>query len=375
MPDTYIKRLVLHGFRNHGERAVELTPGINIIVGDNATGKTNIIEALGYLTMGESLRGATPEEATSWGSEKARVSLIAEGDTGEFTLAVTLDSRRTLEMNGKHKRLSDYKGIYPSVLFTPDDLRMIKESSGVRRKMLDDLGSQLSKGYYSIKRDYEKTVQQRNALLKNEAVPPEVLDAWTENLVVLGSRLYRHRMNLFSSLSMRLIEVYEQLNPDTMVSLEYLPSWCRYIANDGRDDMEDVPSETEDAFREAVSRTAEQERIRHQTLVGPHRDEILVKIDGKDARLYGSQGQQRLLTIAWKFAEVRIIEDTVGKTPLLLLDDVMSEFDGARRRMLLSYIDNRIQTVITTTTLDYFTDEILGNANIISFGRNGGEHE
>ena len=352
-----IEKLDLVNYRNYDSASFPLGEGITIITGPNAVGKTNLVEALRFLTTGESFRRPDNVDVIRWGCDQASISFNAHDGKRELVHALQFTDRRTFFQNGKRKRVVDACGQIPSVLFTPDDLRIVKDSADRRRASLDSMGVQLSATYRSVKSDYEKVVKQRNLLLKDENADAAILDSWTESLVSLGSLYYSHRRSLFERIKVRFVEVYRNLISSEEVTLEYVPSWVRY----GYGPEEDPA----DVMRRAEERLLPKERIVGSTFVGPHKDEVLFIIDGRDARKFASQGQQRMLVLAWKLAEVEVMEDIDDQTPLLLLDDVMSELDVDRRSSLMDFISDKIQTVITTTNMDYFSDDMLATSKVI----------
>ena len=349
--------LKLRNYRNYSSSEFNFGRGISIITGHNAIGKTNIVESLRYLTMGESFRHVEMKDVIRWGSESGSASFVAHDGKRELTHEMVLGDKRTFFQNGKKIKAIDLCGTIPSVLFTPDDLGLVKNSAEQRRNALDDIGIQLSKTYRSIKIDYDRVVRQRNILLKDENIILSSLEPWTESLISLGSMYYTHRKNLFERLKSKFEDVYEQLVPAETATLEYVPSWERRDIKGGEDIAE--------CMRRAEDELLTEECRRGISLIGPHRDEIIFMIDGRDARKFASQGQQRMLVLAWKLAEVNVMKDINDQVPLLLLDDVMSELDANRRSSFLEFISDSIQTIITTTNLSYFSDEMLEKSNII----------
>ncbi|MDY2777675.1 MAG: DNA replication and repair protein RecF, partial [Collinsella sp.] len=252
------------------------------------------------------------------------------------------------------------RGVLPSVLFCPDDLDMVKRSASVRRAALDDFGMQLNEQYARLVGAYERTVEQRNNLLKERFIDPALLSVWDDALVSTGAALMAHRAALLARIRGHFVGVHAAIAPTEAADIDYAPSF----------DLE-APASTldrralEEGLAHALASSREDERRRGVTLVGPHRDEVLFSIDGREARSFGSQGQQRSLVLAWKIAEVEVTGDILGHAPLLLLDDVMSELDAQRRSSIVSFIAGDIQTVITTTNLGYFEEQVLERAKVV----------
>ncbi|MDO4436534.1 MAG: DNA replication and repair protein RecF [Coriobacteriaceae bacterium] len=351
--------LAVDSYRSFDEFTLALNRGTTILVGRNAVGKTNLIEALQLLTAGASFRRPSPSDLVKDGEGTARASLRLEGEGRVLDMGLeVVAGRRSFTRNGKRVRAGGIRGVLPSVLFCPDDLDMVKRSARVRRDALDSFGVQLNEKYAQLLSAYERTVEQRNNLLK-EAPAPALLEAWDESLVQCGARLLAHRMALLERVRAHFIEIYRVIAPHEVPDVRYVPS------------VGELPAER-DAIAEAFSRALRDARAdelrRGVTLVGPHRDEILFTIDGRPARDFGSQGQQRSFVLAWKMAEVSVTRDILGRYPLLLLDDVMSELDAVRRESIMGFVAEGIQTVVTTTNLGYFSQDILDRAKVVHIG-------
>ncbi len=357
-----VKRVVLRDFR--GYESVELSPDpeLTILVGPNAAGKTNLVEAIQLITAGTSFRRPQLGEVVRWGSPEAEVLLEAEGEGRRFetSLVITESGRRTYRVNGKiRRRITEVTGIIPCVVFTPDDLRMVKDSADRRRAAIDGVGDQLSPAFFTARMEYERVVRQRNALLKTEALNTDVFDALTERLVAQGAQFMGHRRRLFDRVSRKMSEVYGELTQGEQLLAEYRPSWTRLGLDgfSGRDEAQ--------IMAEALGRVSREERARGVSLVGPHRDEIVFSVNGREARAFASQGQTRTIALSWKLAEVKVVAEIAEQTPLLLLDDVMSELDEGRRHALAAFCGKVAQTFITTTTLGYFEDELVSRARVV----------
>ena len=348
-------------YRNLGNRELDPAPGVTVLVGPNAAGKTNTVEALQYLTTGSSFRRPSPAELVGPGVAEAHVRGRLEGDgrVVDVELAATLEKRRFLK-NGKPCRAADLAGTLLSVLFCPDDLSLVKGSASRRRGELDAFGAQANAGYRKVLATYTRSVEQRNRLLR-DGCDPVLLDAWDESVAVGGATLLRHRLSLFERLSALVGEVYGEVVAAERLGCRYVSSVAGAEPGMGRDELARLMLEQMRAGRADDLR-------RGQTLVGPHRDDVAFTIDGRDARAFGSQGQQRTVALAWKMAEVRLCEGLLGERPLLLLDDVMSELDESRRATVTRFVEGGIQTVITTTNLGYFTPGQLDDMLVVDYG-------
>jgi DNA replication and repair protein RecF len=354
-----VTRLKLKDFRSYESLEMEPDEKLTIIFGPNAVGKTNIIEALQLLTSTASFRNPPWAECVRWGETESSLLLSAEGGGRkiETGLSISTSGKRSYKVNGNPKRrLSEVTGVLPSVVFTPDDLRMVKDSAERRRAAIDGVGDQLSPSYLVLRGEYERTIRQRNAALKNPAPDTGVMSALTDRTRELGVSFSGHRKRLFSRLSKRQAEIYSELVPDEHLQAVYESSWVR----------RGLPEDDPTALGEALRLSAGEERARGTTLIGPHRDEIRFLVNGRDARAYASQGQQRTIALAWKLAEVSVIADVGGQPPVLLLDDVMSELDEARRHALALLVGEAAQTFVTTTNIGYFEKSLVERARIVS---------
>ena len=392
------RTLHVRNFRNYDDYTLELDPGVTVLVGRNAQGKTNLVEALQLATSGASFRKPSPAELVAEGEESCSISLRLEGDGRVVDLGCTVrDGKRSFTRNGKKCRAAGVRGVVPSVLFCPDDLDMIKRSASVRRAALDGFGVQLNEQYAQLLGTYERLVEQRNALLKERWCTREMLAAWNDSLAQAGASLLTHRLALLDRIRVRFVEAYAQIAPGEHADITYEAS-VDAVLGDASGEVAEGPAAADESsvagdrsaasapsartggdrttqvawWRErmlaALDAVFDDELRRGITLVGPHRDEIRFSIDGRDARAFASQGQQRSLVLAWKVAEVAVTRDILGRPPLLLLDDVMSELDAERREAFVRGIEDEVQTVITTTNLGYFSDAILDRAKVVTIG-------
>lgn len=359
-----ITRLELTDFRNYERFTLDPSDTLTVLVGPNAAGKTNVVEALQLVTAARSFRRPDFTDVVRWGANRAIVRLRAEDGPRllEIELEIDNEGRRTYTVNGQVKRRhSDVAGLLPSVVFTPDDLGMVKGPAERRRAAIDDLGEQLSPTYGSLRRDYGRAVRQRNTILKDGVTGPE-FEAWSEQVVQLGAQLAIHRIRLLERVMSYAAARYADMAAGEDLGYTYADrcalATCASL---------EAPV-VADAMRIEMSRRHHEERRRLVTLVGPHRDDIVITVRGRDARAFASQGQQRTIALAWKLAEVAVVEDVLRREPVLLLDDVMSELDAERRSALSEVVTSQIQTVVTTTNTGYFTPEMLEKSRVVPIG-------
>ncbi len=379
-----IKSVILDNFRGYDRLSLDDLGNLVIVVGPNAVGKTNIVEAIQLLTAGSSFRKPSWTEVISWGQERGHALIRLEEDKRRIEQRIVLaGNERSYEVNGKKKSPSSIRGVLPCVLFTPDDLQLIKASSTRRRDAIDALAVQLSKNYSSLKSEYQQALKQRNLLIKEGIHEGALFESWDESLAVHGARLCLARWRLFDRLLSHMTSIYSDIVPGEHLHARYIPSWDRHDP-DGRQ-RGDVPSIEEplqngDANPPSSELTLEeiQDRLigksrelanvelrRGVSLIGPHKDEIAFFINGRNARLFASQGQQRTIVLVMKLASVELVNEIVGTEPVLLLDDVMSELDERHRDALTAFIEKNAQTFITTTNLDYFSAETIDRATVV----------
>lgn len=345
----HLASLQLLHFRNYSELSARFSPGLNVIFGDNAQGKTNLLEAIAFLATGKSHRTSRDQELIQEGHTALTARAAVERRTGELGLELTLghDSRKQLKINGiAEKKIARLVGNLAVVFFSPDDLQLLKGSPAGRRRFLDIELSQISQTYLYHLMSYNRTLAQRNTLLKQDPVDPALLSIYDDQLLQSGAELVVRRAEAVRRLSILAAQYHGLLSEGKEVlRLEYQSQGA---------EPEQAPGAPE-VFERLLSQMQQRRReeIRRQiTLVGPHRDDVGFWINERDARLYGSQGQQRTAVLALKMAELQFMAEELGEYPVLLLDDVASELDPHRRHYLLNAVREGIQTFVTCTDLD-----------------------
>lgn len=361
-----LTKLEFSDFRNYRHLRLDGLGPLTVFVGPNAAGKTNIVEGIQLLTAQSSFRNPTVSQMVREGAPCARLDAWAQDGSRDLQLTVQMEAGRTRRLlNGKAKRAADLRGIVPSVAFTPDDLDLARSASSVKRDAVDALGSQLSASHHRLRADYEKALRGKNRLLKDEA-PDALLDSADEVLVMVGAQLTCYRAALFARLAEAMAESYGRIAGGCeRLSASYAPSWAEH--DPAR--FAPCPPPSRDEARErmwhALAVRRAEERARHRAVVGPHADHLDFFIDGRNAAVFGSQGQKRSLVLAFKLAETALIEDMLDQKPVLLLDDVMGELDARRRAALMQAVAGDLQTFITATNLDYFDAELLSAARVL----------
>jgi DNA replication and repair protein RecF len=382
----YLKTLHLRQFRNYREQFVEFSAPKTILLGDNAQGKSNLLESVELLATLHSHRALRDRELVLEGEQIGQIAAALERETGPVDLAITFrhNGRRTVSLNGETlRRQLDFLGVMNAVQFSSLDLDLVRGGPGERRSWLDTLLIQLEPVYAYILQQYNTVLRQRNALLKrrrgedetkggrvtddasiylaNATSSPEEsteLAIWDAQLAAIGSRVIRRRSRVLHRLA-PLAQTWHEAISGRTETLE-----IRYAPN--VDANQDDPDAIQQAFLDKLQQRAIAELHQGTTLVGPHRDEVEFTINHTPARQYGSQGQQRTLVLALKLAELKLIESVVGEPPLLLLDDVLAELDLNRQNKLLETIQDRFQTLITTTHLGSFDAQWLQSSQILT---------
>jgi DNA replication and repair protein RecF len=359
----YLQLLHLKHFRNYREQWVEFDAPKTILMGDNAQGKSNLLEAVELLATLRSHRALRDRELVLESEPIGQIAATLARDSGTLEMNITLRSsgRRTVSLNGEPmRRQLDFLGLMNAVQFSSLDLDLVRGGPGERRNWLDTLLMQLEPIYAYILQQYNTILRQRNAFLKQGKGQADLtqLAIWDAQLVAIGARVIRRRARVIGRLA-PLAETWHQAISNSTETLE-----VRYAPNVGGE--EDDPAVVQQLFLDKLKLRTVAEQLQGTTLVGPHRDEVEFLINQTPARQYGSQGQQRTLVLALKLAELKLIEAVVGEPPLLLLDDVLAELDLTRQNKLLETIQDRFQTLITTTHLGAFDSQWLRSSQILT---------
>ena len=369
-----IESIACRDFRSYEHFELDHLGGLTLIVGPNAVGKTNLLEGIQLVTACSSFRNPSPSHLVRGQCQEGMFSADIAGDGRSLEVEVRVSREtRSFFVNGKKKRPRDIRGTLPSVLFSPEDLELAKGSQGYKRAQIDLLGAQLSSNYHAVRKDYEKILRQKNRYLK-ERVSPLYLQSINEVVASIGSQLYRLRCDLLSALAPYVRERYTQISGGReTVDVAYVPSWLRKSFNlEYRPRLEAASrAEAQEQLSQAMEANAAKEHERRISLFGPQLDLIEFYLDGRNVRQFASQGQQRTLVLAFKMAQVSLIAERLGQTPVLLLDDVMSELDAARRNALLSLISGNVQTFVTATNAETVSEELASLARVVAIG---GEH-
>ena len=358
-----VDELKIKDYRNYEEEEFSFSPGINLIVGDNAQGKTSILEALFYCAAGRSHRGSKDKELIRFEQEEAHIRLKLTRKEIDHVIDIHLKKtgRKGIAVDRQPLRKTvELFGTVNMVFFAPEDLYVIKSGPAERRAFLDEELCQLDVTYAHCLSQYNKALLQKSRLLKQIEEQPslaETLEVWNEQLINYGVPVIQRRRQHVAELS----EIIREKNA---------------VLSDGKELLEAAyePSAEAEAFGDKLAALKGRELASGLCLTGPHRDDVGLAINGADVRRFGSQGQQRTAALSLKLAEIDIIKRKTGDTPVLLLDDVLSELDTGRQKRLLAGIED-IQTVITTTGLDEETQKKFKTDKVFTIkdGRRIGE--
>lgn len=340
----FIESIELLNYRNYDQLHMEFHEGTNVLYGDNAQGKTNILEAVYVCCTTKSHKSSKDKEIIRFGEDESHIKLKVRRDGVPYRIDMHLKKNKAkgVAVNGVPiKKASELFGIVNVIFFSPEDLNIIKNGPSERRRFIDLELCQLNKLYIYNLVQYNKVVVQRNKLLKELDYNPslkETMNVWDFQLVRYGRELIRFREKFIEELNGIIHDIHYHLSGEREELI------LRY-----------EPNVTEDQFEESLERNRSSEIRQRLTLTGPHRDDMNFLVNGTDIRKYGSQGQQRTAALSLKLAEIELVKKTVKDYPVLLLDDVLSELDSKRQEHLLSEITH-IQTMITCTGLDEFVN-------------------
>ncbi len=345
----YCKKICVRDFRNIENESVLFSDGVNVLMGNNAEGKTNLLEAIFYASVGKSFRAAHSPEMIRFGAESAEISLdYADRDrTQNVRMLIFKDKRRRVEKNGvKVDRMSEIVGGFRSVLFCPEHLSLIKDGPAQRRNYLDIAISRIYPLYIKALQRYNHVLKQRNALIKNAYADRASFDAtvelWSEELAREAAVISKYRIEYIKRTAEKVDGCFsDMVGGREKVTIGYLGS-----SHSLEDEYLDT-EKTAKKYLELLSGSYEREIAAGATLFGAHKDDIDIKLNGRSARLYASQGQQRSLSLALKIAEGEICREEYGDYPVMLLDDVLSELDEGRRRYLMRELHSK-QVIITS---------------------------
>ncbi|ENZ00177.1 DNA replication/repair protein RecF [Clostridium thermobutyricum] len=350
----YVKKLKLINYRNYDNLEINLGPNVNVFMGDNAQGKTNVLEAIYYCAFAKSHRTSRDRELINWNGDIAFISVSVGRNRLDKKIDINIlkDGKKVVKVNSvKINKIGELFGTFNVVMFSPEDLKIIKDSPGIRRKFIDMELCQLDHKYYYNLVQYNKVMNERNIVLKNREIDLDILDIYDIQLSTFGTYIINKRIEYLNKLNTHSIEIHNDITSGKeKIEFKYISSIKNY---------ENVQND----FYEILKKNRKKDLEKGITCYGPHRDDFSVLINDVDTKSFGSQGQQRTAVLTMKFASLKIIKEITGEYPVLLLDDVLSELDFNRKRYVLSSI-GEIQTIITCTGIEDLDDYLDNNSKL-----------
>ncbi len=347
-----LRRLQLKNHRNYAQLDLAPGPGLNVFIGANGQGKTNLLEAVAMLALSASPRARREAELVGPVGPGSRIEAEVETGTSRREIAITLTveddrARRVIEVDGARRRAFDLPGHFRVALFWPDDLGLVKAGPDLRRRFLNQMLVQVEPGHARALAGLRRVLEQRNSLLKRIAAGEggeDMLDAWNQELVQVSGAIAAARAKAVQQLAPEAARCHAEIAAGERLEIRY-----------------EGPPEN---LAEAVNNSLMEDLRRGATSVGPHRDDLVVLLDGREARSYGSQGQQRTAVVSLKLAEAGLIHARTGERPVLLLDDVLSELDGERRAALLGEVAAGGQVIMTSVEAGPFPPDLIARAMV-----------
>lgn len=366
-----IKKIKLLNYRNYKKIDIKLNKGINIFVGSNAQGKTNILESIYVLALTKSPRTSSDLNLIRFNEEFTRIIGIINNEefNNELEIFINKNEKKVFVNKTNIKKISNYISNLNVILFTPDDLEIIKGSPSIRRNLLNIEISQLSDNYINIYNEYNKLLKNRNEFLKllysNGYIDERYFDILTDKLIEKGIYIYQKRNEFINNINKYLGSIYYEITGVKGLNIKY----------ENQFEFTDFSYENiEKIYKDKLKKSFYKEKLQGMTLYGPHRDEFSFYIDDMTLKTFGSQGQQRLAVICFKIAEIYLFKEVKNIHPVLLLDDIFSEIDKSKRNKLVKFISNDIQTIITTTNIRGINKSLL-NKSKIYYVKNGNIEE
>ncbi|HJJ11984.1 MAG TPA: DNA replication/repair protein RecF [Clostridiaceae bacterium] len=331
-----ITKIKLENFRNYTNQEISFNKGINVIYGDNAQGKTNILEAIFLCSMGKSFRTNKDKELIKLSEDFAKINIEYEKSDRKGKIEYIISNKKIISINGvKIKKLSELLGNINSIIFSPDDMGILKDGPQKRRKFLNMLISQLRPRYLFNLNDYNKTLEQRNNYLrqiKYENKPKNMIDIWNEKLANHAQIIYEYRREFVDKILKKIVDIHKNItNNSEEIKINYISDF-----------------KNKEEYIRKLNEKLNKDIERGYTSTGIHKDDFEVYINGKNINLYGSQGQFRTAILSLKLSELYVIYDEIGEYPILLLDDFMSELDEKRRKKFVENITDA-QVILTGT--------------------------
>lgn len=358
----FIHKLRLQNYRNYESQEIQFTPGVNIFIGENAQGKTNALEAIYVLALGKSHRTSKDSELIRWGHATANMQANVTLGSREYSLSLDLsNSGKKAKVNGvSQTKMTEFVGHFQVVLFAPEDLQLVKGGPSVRRRFIDmELGQTQPKYLYHLSH-YTRALAQRNTLLKNRDIDWSFIEVFDSQLIEHGMEVLRRRLHFMRDMRQFAGVIYESISEGReQFGMKYSSSLP------GVKDVERMEiAEVEQLWQQALVNKRDSDRHFGYTTTGIHRDDIVMYLNDHPVQSFASQGQQRTIALALRLAEIDFMYKETGEFPVLLLDDVLSELDDMRQKNLVLSMSEKVQTIVTTTSLFQLNDRLTGSARL-----------
>lgn len=351
-----LKKLCLKNFRNYTNLELDFDKRINIFIGNNAQGKTNILESIYVLSLTKSHRTNKDIYLIKQNELFTKVTgtILEDDNTNKYEVLINKDYKRVSINDNSLKKVSEYISKINAIMFCPDDLEIIKGSPQLRRSFFNISISGFNNNYVKDLGEYNKILRSRNEYLKsNEFINKEYFDVLTNKLIDLNIKIYLERIRYVEKINKYIKDIYKSITKKDNILLKY----DSFIESTNEDD---IKRELQDKF----DRIYDNELFQKVTLIGVHRDDFSIYIDDTKINNYGSQGQHRISILCLKLSEIKIYENEYHKEPILLLDDIFSELDNTKKSNIIKFIDNNLQVFITSTDLNNIDKKIIKNADI-----------
>lgn len=356
-----ISKISLINFRNFKKITIDFDERLNLLVGKNAQGKTNILESIYFLALTKTFRDSYDENLINFNSTSYKINgkIKQENLINNFSIQYYKDKKKVFINNTEIKRISDYISNINVIIFYPDDINFIKDTPSLRRKIINIEISQLFNKYTDICNKYNKILKIRNEYLKklyiNNLSDLTYFNILTEKLILLASDIYMYRYNFINQINENLTNIYSNISLEGKIKLKYIPN-----INIERYDEITIKEILKKLYKDNYNKELSQ----GTTIYGPHRDDFIFYLDNKEMKLYASQGQQRIAMIAFKLAEIKIIQNQKKINPIVLIDDIFNEIDRKKKNNILKLIFGDYQIIITTTELKGINRKIINQSKI-----------
>ncbi|OPL17525.1 MAG: hypothetical protein AVO38_00650 [delta proteobacterium ML8_D] len=369
----YLKKLELKNYRNYSQVNLGFDKNTILILGNNGNGKTNLLESVYYLSTGKSHKTYSQDEIIKWGTNYSTIKAIIGSETDKqpdcfIEIELRKNNGTRIKIDKAHQRKkSDFTSLLPSVIFSPDDLKIIKSGPSERRNFLDGVLEKIDGSYYKQRLQYQKIVAQRSSLIKSMSGEfnrgsNSTLEVWDDNIVRYGIDIIKKRCSLLNELKTEFKNYMRSFFKGSSVDIFYIFSWDREDMQSNHTNYSGSSAGVRNNFARGNLRKLFYRRLKENikrdlqyktTTIGPHRDDFIILMNGGNIRFFGSQGQQRIASISLKLCELDILKKKAKEDPVLLLDDVFSELDIERKKLLVKAIGKKFQTFVTATNISY----------------------